>query len=509
MTAPAVQVAAPADWAAGLAPGARALAAALAERHLPLTPLLARHLAAFMAGPEGFWGRGYHLASQALGLPGRFGHGAAWARIRPVFVAAVVEPVLRHSAGVTGVLPLCGTAGLDDVRFAGACTRIEAAVDAALASEAVMGRGFWQLAGLALAGAATDPRGRKAPLPPEIEAPVARLLFGLDPVFPPEAARQRRLRRPQPSPRRRSGMIPPEGGVTGIRHSRRLEDMGDALLTELLIPEELVALKLLDEGMMVRHRPPRRDPRRDLLVITLADRRDEGPGGALVKAAWADAGLRLRLLLAQAGLAGSDQLWAEAGPVGTRAAVLRGAGAVVAPGIDPMRLAGTPRAAALMASGLIPGFLDLLPDPARPHPVAEGDEGAVMADLLRRALGALAQPLAATPRPDDYGQRLVLVAPQPGGALARAMLADWPDLRRSLAGAFRRLLGAGPLAVAAILPPGELVRGAVLTRAPMAGTILADDPLPAEGEAAEVLAQALGLVSGWMIGQVAEVLDAA
>ena len=121
------------------------------------------------------------------------------------------------------------------------------------------------------------------------------------------------VRRPlAPSPRR-----PPlhrnEGGVDGIRLSHRLEDLSSMLASERLYPPLLRLERLLHSGYFVLRRPPRRETRRDTLVVALLP-----PLGvvsplavALARAAWFHAMLRLTLRLLRLGQGRSELIWIE------------------------------------------------------------------------------------------------------------------------------------------------------------------------------------------------------
>jgi hypothetical protein len=345
---------------------------------------------------------------------------------------------------------------------------------------------------------------------------LCRLLFETEPVFPDDhLARQRRQRARAKSMRKRSGIRPKEGGVAGIRASRRIEDFPDAVFSELIMPIPLLANRLLHEGLLVRHRPPMREPKRDLLSMCFCDASGVGEATDLVKAAWADAGLRLRLILSQLGLARSDLVWAEAGPFSPMAAVLRTEEVTLRVGLDPMQIAGPLRADMLMRSGLLPGFTDTLPVAARLD-AAEGFSGHLSAlaslglDALKdraRRMHRTRDGAAPVLRVAEYARHLVLVSLPASSPEGRRAITDWPALRAEIRAGLRTDAGEGAT-YAALLYPGRMVRGAVFTAISDAPALAQLElKTPEDGDAALCVSQTLGLLSGWVIDLTLEALD--
>lgn len=518
-------------WAATPA-RARVLLSAFSERHVPLTPDLANGLVRLESAPlpsaDLGWGRAFVRAGEAMGIAGQVG-SAFWAAAMPVFAASVAEPILRHAARQVGHIALSGSAGLsvgDDPRTRDSAAQINAAVNAALGDVAVMGRGFWIVTGVMLHGAATRATEARAGLArsktgvarliPEPDAALCRLLFETEPVFPDDhLARQRKQRARAKSMRKRSGIRPKEGGVAGIRVSRRIEDFPDAVFSELIMPIPLLANRLLHEGLLIRHRPPMREPKRDLLSMCFCDARGGPEATSLIKAAWADAGLRLRLILAQLGLAHSDLLWAEAGPVSPMAAVLRTEEVTLRADLDPIQITGPLRADMLMRSGLLPGFSDTLPV-AGTLAAADGfaDHLPVLASLgistlqdrarrMRRTRDGAAPVL----RIADYARHLVLVCLPATSSEGRRAVTDWPALRAEIRAGLRKDAGEGAT-YAALLYPDQVARGSVFSAISDASALAQMDlATPEDADAAQCLSQTLGLLSGWMMDLTLEALD--
>lgn len=547
MKPPEIRILGPQDWARdGLLSGpgaaaARVLHRAFHERHLPLTPRLAVALARLQASArpdaDPDWGRSFRLCREALHARG-FGGTSYWRASLAVFPLVVAEPVLRRAAGAVGSCDLHGAARLEgqgpgQASAGAADSRIEAEVARLLSTPEAMGRAFWITAGLRLhaeAEALHQARltARHEPGLPliRLDVPVARLLFEVEPAIGESATRRALPKRElHPSARRRQGIRPKEGGVTGIRPSRMLEDLPDVLISELMLPARLVANKFLNEGMLVRHRPPSRQPRRDFLMLTLSDRRNRSDGGALAMAAWADAAIRLQILLAQAGRPDSDLLHLDIGATGLRTAALSADDPGKLQHLDPMMLDGIARTSRLHDTGLLPGFV-VLPAPELSGPELRSDLLEGLGDLARFAFRAPPRRSADPPRgrnagkgksgaaargpvnPAEYERCLVLLLLPENGPEARAITADF-SAARAVAQARLRRLGAGSIAFAAMMMPDTPTSAAHASVACDFAS-LHDRPLTVAPDlpGPEALADWLGQLSAWMIELAREVIGA-
>jgi hypothetical protein len=421
-------------------PVAAHLRASFAERHVPLPGPLATALARILSAPQPLldpvWGRAFARMVQALGTSGAVASQQLLKGAMDRFLLVVAEPVLRQAANRAGVLALAGTGGGDAPSIAEAEDRIAQQVDAALRDPQVMGLPFWAHAALDLNASALRKARARARLaadsfPDEIDPALAALVFLHPPDFENDLHREKKQRMArQVSAQRRAGIRPKEGGVAGILQSRQLDDLPDALMSELILPRALFANKLLHEGILVRHRPPRRDPRRDLLAVMLHQVAPGDGMGTLVQAAWADAAIRLRVALFQMGLANSDLVWSGPGTALDLGCNLD------LPGIErfpPLRIAGKARADMLMRSGLYPAHATL------PRTAAIAPEGDAMVNRLRAGL----LPLARTHKRDvhrivqDYGRRFLLVS-QPHQGRQNP---DWAEIRARLSASLDRDLG--------------------------------------------------------------------
>lgn len=506
------------------------LIAAFHERHVPLTVKLAQRYVEFEAcmppARDRYWGRAFLRSAEALGVKAGFGYGAIWARSIQVFPLIIAEPVLRRAAASVGELPIYSETSESFGAPANPETekKIELFVNDALDDCRLMGVGFWQLAGLALQGAAltgavSRTHGNRA-LPPEIEIPVARLVFGVEAVFPEDdLERLRKLKPKARSVHRRSGIRPKEGGVVGILRSQRIEDFADAVISELALPEELVANRLFDEGLVVRHRPPMREPKRDLLAMTLCDRQSESSAACLFKAAWADASLRLGMYLQQLGFPDSHLIWAERGPVRQSTNLVEAA--AISTGlhtaIDPMKISGAGRCGTLMRTGLFPSFVDSLAG------IGKGGEMSANADLPDFIAEMAGGALSCAKRthlpgmfggsekeiqPQGYAHRTVIVLVDGEGATARALRDSWSALSPQIDAALRRGFRQVGARFALVLAPSKFEPGAEFEffsgAAGACGTVAVID---AE-EDIDAIAKALGGLSAWMIRWTLEAMDA-
>ena len=504
--------------------GAAVLAAAH-ERHCPMTPALADALdrlerSAIPALDAG-WGRAFRLMGEAIGRPDKIGRSAFWGRGMAAFLPRVAEPVLRRAAQVAGHVPLAGPAALDDGSgqdLSQAVKGIEATVSQLLSTPEGMGRGFWIMAMLAVQGAAREAARpgisarsstKAAGLLAEPDPVVGRLLFEVPPVFDEMATRrwQRRVR--ARSVRKRSGIRPKEGGVAGIRPSRQIDDLPDAVMSEFVVPEPVFANRLLNEGLLVRHRPPLREPKRDLLSVMLMDRRLDTSGlGGLVKAAWADAAIRLRIALGAVGRESSDLLFAEQTALRRTEAALRvddGARLSLA---DPLALTPQDRAGLLLESRLLPDFVNSLPQ-------AQAPSGSPFPDLLPAALRALA-PLPAQPgergrllipRPSDYAHRLTMFCLPAWTEEGRLAATDWSGFRAQRVAMTTRHYSS-PTILAALLLPKRMGDDGFVAISDLPALQKAEIMPPAEGSDQLRLARTLGDLSGWLMDVTLGALDA-
>lgn len=469
------------------------LIAVFAERHVALTPALAEGLVrlevAEVPRDADLWGDAFRLAGQAVGQEAVLGRTRFWRGSVPVFHTTVAEPILRRAMHLAGPVGLEGGADFPprakalNPKTESWAPRFEAAVRRLLADSDGMGHGFWIETALCLQAAAFRDAETRAgriahrlgvsTLQPEPEPLLCRLLFQAEPEFP-EAFRldYRRIKARLKSQRKRAGHRPKEGGVSGIRASSLVDDLPDALISELVLPKRVVMDRLLNEGLIVRHRPPFRQPKRDLLVVGLADRTSVGIAGAVAKAAWADMALRLQIVLGQMGLPHSDLLWSEARPTGFGADLLRVEDAEATAGLDALMLSGQVRASRLFRSGLMPGFPESIApgQPATGQAAAPEDAVGLLTQMAQAALqrlrvrhrvgrGHLGPRAEISHQPSDYGRRIAIVVLPPDRETAERARTDWGSVRGPLTAGLGRVLEQD-LKLVGVLVPAQIEPGA-------------------------------------------------
>jgi len=516
---------------------AASLIAAFAERHVVLTPGLAARLAdleiADAPADVPVWGQAFRLAGQAVGQDAVVGRSRFWRGAVSAFPVLVAEPVLRRAMAAVEGAGLSGAADLPQASGNGCPdgwrARFDEMVQRFLSASEMMGGGFWMETAVRLQAAAwraAQSRAGRTPrrlglhaVAPEADPLLCRLLFEAEPEFP-ESYRldSRRIRAREKSQRKRAGHRPKEGGVSGIRTSTNLDDLPDVLISELVLPPRLVVDRLLHEGLIVRHRPPYRQPKRDLLILGLADRRSDGLAGVIAKAAWADAAIRLQILLGQMGLPLSDLIWSEARATGFAADLLRVEDAEASVGLDPILLQGSLRAARLFRSGLMPGFPDTTgatdPIPAD----AEGIEDTLL-HLARIGLrrlqvrhsidsGRLGPGADIAHRPADYARRVAIVVLPPGSELAVRAGTDWKGARGQVSATLARVMEENTRLIG-LLPPREVAPGASFA---VVGDLIPDGTVEAmldpDVPAADAVNRVLGTLSATLILAVLGALDA-
>ncbi|MCP5049067.1 MAG: hypothetical protein GY940_17995 [bacterium] len=108
-----------------------------------------------------------------------------------------------------------------------------------------------------------------------------------------------------------------EGGFSGIQITRRLDDMGDILLSEFLNPPAVLADRLINNGYLSLRRQTRREQLRDVLIVgMMPDALRSKPSTHFIKACWFDFIARFGFMLYRGRLMRSEFRWLEGDPFG-------------------------------------------------------------------------------------------------------------------------------------------------------------------------------------------------
>ncbi|MEM7132691.1 MAG: hypothetical protein AAF702_40690 [Chloroflexota bacterium] len=146
---------------------------------------------------------------------------------------------------------------------------------------------------------------------PEMDPVALRLLLTLNPSLSTAQTAKKLPRLVTPLNRQRS-LTRKEGGVDGVHMTRRIEDINNILISELLNPTPVLADRILNTGFLAIERPPERVKLRDVLIAALmpADVQ-QGMSADFLKACWFDCLMHLSVLLRQHKLHQSEFRWIE------------------------------------------------------------------------------------------------------------------------------------------------------------------------------------------------------
>ncbi len=302
-----------------------------------------------------------------------------------------------------------GYAGAFDRRFPGVLERWRQDGDGVtrlLHGFALQGVVQRRLGQVVLPGPPTCERTDATALP--LPSPDPALVALLATARPRVATSVRRMQPPRPVRRSRQqdhqAERPREEGVVGIRVARSIEEVDGMLLSEHLNPPPIKLDRLLNNEFLVYHRPPRRVPRRTVLLVGIVPQVLALRQAALAKVAWIEAMVWIARTLWRADCRESDIRWVEARADGVSVSgySLDSDGPPPAVGADTVEPGDRIRFTSLC--GWTPDFLDRRPNgrlrPVRSGPPAE--EGLVrpstdrLPDLMAAACGR-------SPDGDDIG----------------------------------------------------------------------------------------------------------
>lgn len=194
----------------------------------------------------------------------------------------------------------------------------------------------------------------------DIDPPALGMLLRLKPIVKPAKAMSLHPRTMINPLKHREIKRMREGGVSGIHITRRMEDMGDIMMSEFLNPPAVLADRLINNGFTALRRQTRREQIRDVLVVGILP---EGIEPRLsvdfIKSCWFDFIARFGFMLYRSRLLRSEFRWLE----GDALERMRTCNYLLKelPDLEiPVEGDLTPsfRREFLMALGWLPGFLD-------------------------------------------------------------------------------------------------------------------------------------------------------
>jgi len=147
---------------------------------------------------------------------------------------------------------------------------------------------------------------------PKVHGPSLNLLLNLN---APVAAARHKERHPKPlrsAQKHREAMRLKEGGVHGVKMSRKLQDMGEMLLSEFMRHPIIQADRLLNTGYLSYRREPRKERLRDVLIVGVMPHQARmGPMAQFTKACWFELCARLSYMLYKNNMMNSEFRWLE------------------------------------------------------------------------------------------------------------------------------------------------------------------------------------------------------
>jgi hypothetical protein len=336
----------------------------LQDAHVGITPALAYELACFFKAPHlverGVWASIFRTLQDAL--PRTDGSGLV-AGTNPVYtVLKIVKPLVRSACLKHGKTCLLA----DDEIRSGITAAEYKQYEEALARELkhsidtdTADRSFWVEHGNVMASFSDPLRGNVTrATTPEMDRVGLAMVLG----FPSDV--QAYTRTPSrvptaaqmPKGRPTPGIV--EGGVEGVRHTRREAHFESMLLSEFLNPRDLLIDRLVNSGYFILERRPRREKLRDVLIVGIMPPALAGKVHAsVVKACWLDTMTRLGRLFTNARLHDTEFRWIEGDPLG-RGRSCSFALAQLPPDILTDRADGTFRRAFLTHLRWLPDYLD-------------------------------------------------------------------------------------------------------------------------------------------------------
>lgn len=323
-------------WLASKAvPVAHSILSSMHNRHIGITPKLAAELAPLLLDPAsarepvGTWKvvleRLFKEAEWEAEITGDEDTGLEWERfavllcsVPPYSVMRLALPIIENACLAMGKCYLfCqewvenGVSWNDYNKYA---IELEREIINMARDKSDFFKIFWKDRSLALVNYSRRPsmwRGSGTGLPETAPSAVAMLL-GLEPEIP--ESKRFSLHPKLVTDPQKHREIPriKEGGFTGIHITRRIEDMGDMLMSEFLNPTEIMLDRLINTGYLALRRQPKREKLRDVMVVGVMPALVQPTLSAdFAKACWFDFIARFSYQLYQKRLFRSEFRWIE------------------------------------------------------------------------------------------------------------------------------------------------------------------------------------------------------
>lgn len=315
---------------------AKTLISSLHNRHVPITPRLAVELVPLLVQPtstewvEGVWSTVLQRLSKALS-PNQTGAsksaglllGAAPAHT----LIRLVQPIILEACKRQGMGILFAEDPIPGGMAAGPYHAWSEKMHhevARIAEDTTGLSTFWADRALALAHVSNLPSSQNQSHGlPRLHAPSLAVLLGLETHNSPVTSRSRHPKPLQSPQKHRESVRLKEGGVHGVKMSRRLQDMGEMLIAEFMHHPVVQADRLLNSGYLSYRREPRREQIRDVLVVGIMPHSAQtGPAAAFARICWLEFCARLAYILCRNNMNRSEFRWLE----GDRAGGVRQSG---------------------------------------------------------------------------------------------------------------------------------------------------------------------------------------
>ncbi len=302
---------------------AKALISAMHNRHAPLTPQLAVELAQFIKNPlpgnktTGAWAAVLERLNQALSnhgepVPNRMG---ILLKANPTYsVIKLAQPIIEEACRRNGQGILFAEDNpetqIDLARYHAWCASLYKELEQ-MAREQKMNT-FWVDRALTLATFSHRPREAVHAAMPQISAPSLSLFLGLETKGNEQRKSARHPKAMKAPQKHRETFGLKEGGLQGVRTSRRIQDMGEMLMSEFMHHPIIQADRFLNSGYLAYRREPKREKLRDALIVGIMPPSiKHGPSYWFAKACWFDFCAALGYMLVKNQMMQSEFRWLE------------------------------------------------------------------------------------------------------------------------------------------------------------------------------------------------------